>query len=296
MPKFDDHRPRANPEKQIPGTAAHNILEVIDLPNLSEEQEADLQLRIKRLAVRIAEISAAPHRLNDLQRVELRASLSALGAIRSKRNIPGLTANTVQNALLHGAREGIVAIVDCAIKEGADVNHVYEGGRTALHIAVIKGDSKTVKQLCDARANVYAPDNHQQTPAHLAASHGKAEAMKILVEAHTDLSSEDIHGNTPAWLATDRGHHAVLCVLKDSGMNMMQVNAKGATLMHAAAARGHIKVMDQLCNMGLDPFARDKDGQTPLDYAQIDGHEGAVEWLANKNGGVKHVTPAPEPG
>lgn len=63
-------------------------------------------------------------------------------------------------AVLHGKVEEIREAID----EGADVNYRYEGGKTALHIAVYKEKRRKIRALLEAGASTSAVDHYRQTP------------------------------------------------------------------------------------------------------------------------------------
>ena len=52
-------------------------------------------------------------------------------------------------------------------------NPIKSGGRTALHVAAMKGFPALVKKICYHLDDYNPPDDHGYTPLHLASAKGK---------------------------------------------------------------------------------------------------------------------------
>lgn len=66
------------------------------------------------------------------------------------------------------------------------VDHKDKDGRTALHEACTHGDTKTVRELLKAGADVTIEDTNGQTPADRAASHRQHAVTKLLSKQHAE--------------------------------------------------------------------------------------------------------------
>lgn len=94
----------------------------------------------------------------------------------------GATPNwdTVLLAAVYGRNGNIVAT---ALRQGASLNGVDEGGRTPLHRVAITGDADICRQLLEAGADVYAVDRYGDTPHAVALREQNFAVAGLLAEA-----------------------------------------------------------------------------------------------------------------
>jgi ankyrin repeat protein len=136
-------------------------------------------------------------------------------------------------------------LVEVLIKAGANVNYVVEDADklTALHAAVERGDSKTVRILIEADADVDQVDDNGSTPLYKAALHGSIEKVKLLINADADVDIPDRHGETPLYIASQMGFDIIVKALIKAGANVYIKNIKGKTALNKAT---HKPVRNQL--------------------------------------------------
>jgi ankyrin repeat protein len=117
--------------------------------------------------------------------------------------------------LYKAALEEKVDMVKLLLEAGADVNAVYEHGRTTslhrgqrratpLHWAVSKGPIDMVKLLLEAGADVNVTNVYGDTPLHMAASESGLEAVeitKLLIQKGADVNAKNNHSKTPSAVA-----------------------------------------------------------------------------------------------
>ncbi|KAF8195743.1 ankyrin repeat-containing domain protein [Mycena galopus ATCC 62051] len=70
-------------------------------------------------------------------------------------------------------------------------------GKTALHIAALKGHEELVRMLCDFEADVDLSDNKGNTPLHYASSWGHIPIVQLLVERGCQHAPKNNEGFTP---------------------------------------------------------------------------------------------------
>lgn len=108
---------------------------------------------------------------------------------------------------------------DLLNEEAHLINCVDSWGRTPLHASAITADSKCLKILINAGADVNVqcgPRGDNKTALHLSAEHGHATNMRELLEAGASYVLKDINGLTPLDLA-DRGkHEECVTILRDA--------------------------------------------------------------------------------
>ena len=109
---------------------------------------------------------------------------------------------------------------------GADlaVNVNYQEPKTgysALHYAVLKGDTKLVNLLVKNYSDVKAQDANKQNPLHLVCIAGNLEIFRILLGAcYGANEGVDAHGKTPLDYAKDKKHKEIIEFLR-STTNML---------------------------------------------------------------------------
>ncbi|KAJ7283902.1 ankyrin repeat-containing domain protein [Mycena rebaudengoi] len=69
-------------------------------------------------------------------------------------------------------------------------------GKTALHIAALKGHEELVRMLCDFEADVNLSDNKGNTPLHYASSWGHNSVVQILIERGCQYAAKNNEGFT----------------------------------------------------------------------------------------------------
>jgi len=107
-------------------------------------------------------------------------------------------------------------------------------GETQLHVACIKGDEASVRQILDSGANPNTRDHAGWTPLHEASQTGTEAIVRLLLE----------HGAVPNATSWDAN----------------------VTPLHDAVTHGHEGVIRLLRSHGASAAQRDLYGRSPLDY------------------------------
>jgi len=71
-------------------------------------------------------------------------------------------------------------------------------GKTALHVAALKGNEELVRMLCDLGADFDLPDNDGNTPLHYASAWGHVTIVQLLIERGCQYSARNNEGFTPS--------------------------------------------------------------------------------------------------
>ena len=175
-------------------------------------------------------------------------------------------------------------------------------GRTALHMAAIKGQVALIKLLLDAGANVFVTDTRGLTPLDVAGTpkaitalraptlypaehlrraiqHGALTRIDRLLRACPFLlTTADAHGRTPLQWAVGTGNLRVIDTLIAAGVPVNTRDVTGETPLHDAARRGELKLVSVLLAAGANPRLTDYQQITPLHIAA--GHGDATRTLA----------------
>ena len=174
-------------------------------------------------------------------------------------------------------------------------------GRTPLHEAVRRNDSKLVKFLlstdeakinstCDRWQEVQpqteidrslvlsfkeSSEYHRDvchcgyTPLHLAARYGYRNIAVTLLENRAGVGIKDCSGGTPLHVAACHNHWDIIIILLKYGADIGSRSFNGSTPMHSAAACGAIEAIDYLIYHGANINEIDDSGLTPLHYTII---------------------------
>ena len=164
-------------------------------------------------------------------------------------------------------------------KKGANVNGKGDDGETALHHAVINGDTEMMAFLIAHGAAVNEPDSDGYSPLALAAARNKAGAIKLLIARGANVEAPISGGYTPLFIATAEGKLAGAAVLIDAGANCRgSYGPQQLTLLMAVATQnpperrltqvmqkvGPVQLAEQLIAHGAEVNATSARGVTAL--------------------------------
>ncbi|KAK6315297.1 hypothetical protein J4Q44_G00148260 [Coregonus suidteri] len=101
-------------------------------------------------------------------------------------------------------------------------------GETPLHLAAIKGDVKTVKELLDQGADPNLKDNAGWTPLHEACNLGHQGVVEVLVErGGVLLNTPGYENDSPLHDAVRNGHTGIAMLLLQHGASQSVLNMFG---------------------------------------------------------------------
>lgn len=145
-------------------------------------------------------------------------------------------------------------------------------GRTACHMAAVRGYNEVVKALLDGGCDVNLVDHAGKAPLMRASRAGFLDTARLLVEAGADVNASDLRQSTALLRAADNGHAEVVRFLLDSGAEVDARDCLGRTALLAAASGVHPETVRALLAAGADPLPRDEIGTDAL-FAAIDAVE-----------------------
>lgn len=114
------------------------------------------------------------------------------------------------------------------------VNSVTHEGRTALHIAVYRGQLNMVELLLAHKADIRAKDNYGRTPLHEAIVSGSKEVVGVLLVHKANINAKDKEGGTPLHWAVGRGNTALVRLLLAYKPDLNAQDNKGRTALDIA--------------------------------------------------------------
>ncbi len=137
-------------------------------------------------------------------------------------------------------------------------------GRTACHMAAIRGHTDVLRGLIEHGADINLCDHAGRTALMLACSAGFNEAARLLVQAGARFEMQDLRGNTALFLAASRGHSAVARMLVEQGAEVNIRDIDGRTPLIAASSAVHAEVVEVLLDAGADIDLEDATGMDAL--------------------------------
>lgn len=195
----------------------------------------------------------------------------------------------LHRAALRGDTKEIIAQIaqEADIDETEDIN-----GWTPLMCSMMSGHESAMRTLLHEGADVNKPDKHGWTPLHKCAS-GRTQdplaAWILLEEYNADVHCRDDNRRTPLHHAALGGSLVIVEMLVTRGADVNAKDMRGATPVHFAELLQAIDVMKYLKSKGADINAKDNTGLTPLHWAAAHGSEMVVDWLLGAGADVDAI-------
>lgn len=213
------------------------------------------------------------------------------------------------------AREGHSEIVQLLINDGAYIDKGNSINGSALIGACIAGHEKIVKQLIKAGANVNHLMNGGNSALHYLCQYAKQHAsvqsfeiidgeekevpnnrykiycsiVNTLIKNGIDVNAINQYGKTPLILACETNAPEFVSFLLKSNVVVNFRNAKGYTAIHGACDFGNLDCCKLLIKGGADINATDQDGFTPILGAVMADNFGLAKLLL-ANGAFTNIS------
>ncbi len=115
--------------------------------------------------------------------------------------------------------------------------------------------------------NVNAVIANGTTPLMKASHGGQTKIVRALIAAGAQLEARNADGNNALWLACVGNHLEVMDTLIEAGIDIDNRNDNGATALMYAASTGKASIVERLLLAGADITQETLDGFTALDMA-----------------------------
>lgn len=124
---------------------------------------------------------------------------------------------------------------DYLINKGVPLNIQNKNKETLLHIAVWKGQVRSVKKLISLGAKLDIQDKDGNTPLHLAVIKQDIEMVKLLIKAssiNTNIDIKNKNGNTPLKIAEKKDYKEIVFIISLllSLINFEKINSANTEL------------------------------------------------------------------
>lgn len=148
--------------------------------------------------------------------------------------------------LIWAVRTGNQAGCEVLLSRGSDVAASDRQGNTALHHAVLMGQTDLLGLLLYAGVFIDAANDHGQTALHMATADGDYEVCQLLLDRGAFIGASDRKGNTPLHIAAGQGNFELCEYFLFYGAQAAQQNREGLTPRELAQNQGHDRVAELL--------------------------------------------------
>ncbi|XP_048147630.1 ankycorbin isoform X4 [Corvus hawaiiensis] len=202
--------------------------------------------------------------------------LGKKGASATKQDSEGKTAFHL------AAMKGHAECLRIMVTHGADVTAQDGAGHSALHLAAKKSHPDCIKRLLQSKCPADITDNSGKTALHYAAACGCLQAVQLLCEHKCPINIKDLDGNIPLLLAVQNGHVEVCKYLLDHGADINTRDKNGRTALMMACEASNLNMVEAFLRRGADVSLVDVFGQNALHYAKLSENTGIQNLLSSK--------------
>jgi ankyrin repeat protein len=190
-----------------------------------------------------------------------------------------------QSDLLEAVQKNQLALVEEALKKGANVNTTDKNGKSLLLIATQDNAVEMAKLLVSYKANVNQQDQRQDSPFLYAGAAGHTALVQLYLSNGARFDVFNRYNGTALIPACERGHLEVVKILANTkGFPIDHVNRLGWTALMEAVILGNgsqkfVNVVQTLVDAGCNIHIADHDKITPLQHAKSKGYVSIVQIL-----------------
>ena len=187
------------------------------------------------------------------------------------------------------ATEVSVPVALALVRAGADLNQPDSNGRTALEVAVSRGEHELCELLLTKGARPTSrKDAAGNTSLHVAV-HAKSEHLvRLLVRHKAELSEQNRRGQSPLILGAESGQASVVELLLHSGAPLHLCDTSNRSALELALQNGHLDVLKILLQQSIvDVNGITKRGSSLLHLAAEIGDETRITFLLSMQAQVR---------
>ncbi|XP_063310039.1 ankycorbin isoform X4 [Pelobates fuscus] len=206
-----------------------------------------------------------------------------VAALLGKKGVTATKLDTEGKTAFHvAAMKGFADCLKVMLNHGVDVSSLDVKGHTALHVAVLNNHIDCVKKLLQFKCPVDCIDVAGKTSLHYAAANGSLPAVQLLSEHKSPLNVKDMEGNTPLLISILHGHTDVLKCLLDHKADINLKDKNGRTPLMLACESGNLPMAEILVHMGANMKLTDAMGHDALHFSRLSGNSQVVTLLLSK--------------
>ncbi|XP_063816735.1 ankycorbin isoform X2 [Pseudophryne corroboree] len=186
-------------------------------------------------------------------------------------------------AVEHGETDKVSALLG---KKGVVATKLDSEGKTAFHLAAMKGNADCLRVMLAHGVDVLAQDLSGHSVLHLAVKYNHIECVKRLIQSKCPTDCIDFVGKTCVHYAAAMNHLPVLQLLCEHKCLLNVKDLDGNTPLLIAVQKGHLEACKCLLDHKADINIPDKNGKTPLMLACESGHFHMVDTLVHRGAGL----------
>uniref|UniRef100_A0A8C5LRQ6 Retinoic acid induced 14 n=1 Tax=Leptobrachium leishanense TaxID=445787 RepID=A0A8C5LRQ6_9ANUR len=217
-----------------------------------------------------------------------------VASLLGKKGVTATKLDTDGKTAFHlAAMKGFADCLKVMLSHGVEVSSLDVKGHTALHLAVLHNHIDCAKKLLQCKCPLDSSDAYGKTSLHYAAANGSLPAVQLLSEHKSPLNVKDWEGNTPLHISILHGHTDVLKCLLDHQADVNMKDKNGRTPLVLACESGNLPMVEILVRMGADLKLTDALGHDALHFSRLSGNQQVVNFLLsriNQEPGIKSPT------
>jgi ankyrin repeat protein len=211
------------------------------------------------------------------------------------------TSTNASTVLCFAAQKDDPDLLDVLVQHGAQINARGQNGLTALYVAVMRNNERSVKYLIakGARLDQLAymdARGHLYTALMVAAFNGNVRLTELLLNNGANLEKRNNFGNTALMEAALAPQPEQLKFMIEHGANVNARSPKGHTALTYAVESGRTENIKVLLAAGAVPHATirftgdpDEDGWDLVRLANLQGNPEAVQLILEAQKQTKSV-------
>ncbi len=204
----------------------------------------------------------------------------------------------VNSDLISAATKKDVSLVAKALDNGAQINHAFALGQTALQISLASEASEIpALLLLYNETNLHSRNEHGETLLHIAIKNGNTNVLRHLLHTEADLKVYDKNGATPLHVAARLSGNGLIAlrdiehVFAAKTLILDEIlDDMGRTALYVATGCDSVEHVAQLLRLGCDPLFRKRKPSSGVNtLTSVTGGSESPLDLAVKRGESEYV-------
>jgi len=175
-----------------------------------------------------------------------------------------------KSALHYASEDSNLEFVEYLVGKGMDPLEKDDFGQISLHYAAEGGKEENVEYLLQLNPEIIdCKDKRGRTALHLAAKKGETKVVQCFIESGADLEIRDTYGRTALHFHEDSvGHLECAKLLVAAKPSLLEAKTnRDESVLHFASQFSDLDVVKYFVEKGVNPKDRDKKGRNALHWA-----------------------------
>ncbi len=191
-----------------------------------------------------------------------------------------------QTPLMRAAADGEYETVKTLVAQGVDINEMFRGEGTALHMALQHSHLEIAEFLLQNGADPNLGSASDGYPIMAAIASGDEDMVRLLIKQGADVNRSFPGDGNAMIQAAKVGFLGIMKILVEAGADLNKgVQGDGNPLIMASKG-GQLHIVEYLVGLGADINAEVVDDETPLINASEQGYLPVVKFLVENGADV----------